>query len=132
MTEGEKVFLGLKISEFHGKHTSSSDGHNDFTVGVKNIEMKNMVTTKSKHSNALKRLAHQQNRQEQAILVNQSHFIVPGQNPQNRWKIVSNYEIMITPFRLDITEEIYEKLNNYIFRKETERMQKKYDEDQEV
>lgn len=78
MTEGEKVFLGLKISHFHGKHTSSSDGHNDFTVGIKNIEMKNMVTTKAKHSSAMKRLAHQSNRQDQAILVNQSHFFVPG------------------------------------------------------
>lgn len=132
MTEGEKEFLKLIIRKCHGKHVFSSTGQNDITFGIKDIEIDNVMVKSGEHDKVLQRLTNHRHNQNQAILLNQSYYTVPGVNPMNRWKVVSNYEIMITPLRVDITKDIYEKLSNYIFRKETERLQKKIDEDLET
>lgn len=132
MTEGEKEFLKIIIRKCHGKHVFSSSGQNDITFGIKDLEIDNAMVDTGEHAKVLKRSLNHRNNQNQAVLINQSYFTVPGVNPINRWKVVSNYEIMVTPLRVDITKDIYEKLSNYIFRKETERLQKKIDEDLET
>jgi translation elongation factor EF-1beta len=70
MTEGEKEFLKLIISKLHGKHVFSSNGQNDITFGIKDIEIDNAMVDSGEHDKVLKRLSNHRNNQNQAILVN--------------------------------------------------------------
>ena len=131
MTEGEKEFLKLNVNKCQAKQVTSSDGQNDLLFLIKEIEIDNPMIKSGSKTKVLKRLSNDPrfSANSQAILVTQSFYTVDGINKLNKWKVVSNYEIMITPMRVNITKEIYSKLRNYIFARESQRVENKINED---
>lgn len=129
MTEGEKKFLKLEISKCHGKHVFASEGHNEFKFSIKEIEIDNPMIEIGEKNKILKRLSKEKNKAQNAIMVSQSFFNIKGLNELNNWRVVNNLEIMITPLRVNITKEIYEKISNYLFARERHRVKNQFDED---
>ena len=70
MTEGEKEFLKLIISKCHGKHVSSKGGNFDIKFGIKDMEIENAMVASGEYSKVIKRLTHDNNSTNYAILVN--------------------------------------------------------------
>ena len=119
MTKGpheKAALMKINIYNCHGMHTSKSNDFYEIKFGIQNFEIDNPKIEKGEKNRVLKRMDSSTGGQannnplSEAVVINQKFFTVLG-DPRdgfvNRWKVVSDFEIMIAPMVVNVTKDIY-------------------------
>jgi hypothetical protein len=53
------------------------------------------------------------------LFLNEVYYTVDGQNKSNKWTVIKNYELLIAPIVMRLTQEIYNFMLEFFFSRDS-------------
>ena len=119
LLKDSEAHFEFSVSNFLKRDIYESTGKIESNYSIRKLNISHLKSEDSSSTEMLRRISEKVS-QDNMLFINQVYYYVEGRSPQNKWKVVRNFEVYMAPIIIRLSQDVYSFITDFFFTKQSD------------